>query len=858
MHYLIKLNFIIYIVTILTTSYLVKSEPIANIHPAGCVSLTKAGDFTLGGIFPVHFSGRGCDGTPSMWSIQLIEAMKFAIEDINSRDDILPNITLGWDIRDDCFLNEMSLWAAMTLVNDGIKNVSQLIQCPALQTHNGNVFGIIGPLTSPFSILVETTSSIFHVPIISYGATSDELSDETQFPYFLRSVPPDRLQAEAIVDLIAHFNWEYVAVIYEANSYGIRGAHALQTYAENRGICIAVSKAIQPIPSEQDLFETVEMLRTVPKATTIVVFATGLAADRIVMAFKEGGDIHKYTWVGSEAWGHDLARDYGETPPVGGLFVKFFNPQVPDFISHFQNLSDESITENRWFSEHWESFAENTACSGKPSDCEYLNSIDFTQTGPISPVIDAVYAHAYGLHSLLVSSCGDLHSAQRECIMQEIDGKTLLKHLKQVSFEGTRGLFQFNDVGDLEGKYVWTNLQTEKGEYKLINVGVWDALDTSSRLTVFEHKIQWIGAGGVGQSICREDCRPGQVVIPLQQKCCWGCRQCPANAIVVNGTGCFECYKTEWPDITHSVCKTIKPDFVSLTDTIILLITILAAVEVILSLCVTTGVVYYFEHPAVKATSRELSGVNIIGLFFAGLAVFSLLITPNVLTCCLSEILVSFCFTLTYAPTLLKVNRIHRIFQSSRSSTQRPKYTSPKEQMILVCFFICIQVIMMVPSVFVSPSKPAFIYPSPPDGHLELFCQFSYGFLASCSYNLMLILACCYYAFRARKVPDNFNESKFIAVSVYSTLILCLAAVSLYSTSNNVVQKVVAIAMAVLLNAFLTMVCVYLPKLYAIHFLGNDEVEQHRSLGGTSFSNRPVNHSASRNNQALDHRVHPQ
>ena len=160
----------------------------------------------------------------------------------------------------------------------------------------------------------------------------------------------------------------------------------------------------------------------------------------------------------------------------------------------------------------------------------------------------------------------------------------------------------------------------------------------------------------------------------------------------------------------------------------------------------------------------------------------------------------------------------------------------------------------MIPPAIIIPSMPAYIYPSPPDGHLELFCQFSYGFLASCIYNLLLILACCYYAFRARKVPDNFNESKFIAVSVYSTLILCLAAIPLYSTATSVVQKIASVSMAVLLNAFLTMVCVYLPKLYAIHFICNEEAEDSSNTGGsvgTGFNNR------SRNRTLASARIQP-
>ena len=45
---------------------------------------------------------------------------------------------------------------------------------------------------------------------VGYGATLDELSDATRFKYFLRVVPPDRFQGQALADLIHHFGWPRV------------------------------------------------------------------------------------------------------------------------------------------------------------------------------------------------------------------------------------------------------------------------------------------------------------------------------------------------------------------------------------------------------------------------------------------------------------------------------------------------------------------------------------------------------------------------------------------------------------------------------------------------------------------------
>ena len=116
---------------------------------------------------------------------------------------------------------------------------------------------------------------------------------------------------------------------------------------------------------------------------------------------------------------------------------------------------------------------------------------------------------------------------------------------------------------------------------------------------------------------------------------------------------------------------------------------------------------------------------------------------------------------------------------------------------------------------------PSKLYFYPPANYIEAYCEFGNGFLASIIGNLLLVLACCYYAFKARKVPSNYNESKFIAISVYSTLVFGMAAVPVYITAASVLQKVATLCVAILLNSILTLFCVYLPKLYAIQ-MGTD------------------------------------
>ena len=128
-----------------------------------------------------------------------------------------------------------------------------------------------------------------------------------------------------------------------------------------------------------------------------------------------------------------------------------------------------------------------------------------------------------------------------------------------------------------------------------------------------------------------------------------------------------------------------------------------------------------------------------------------------------------------------------------------------------------------------SPTSPDKLYFYPRRNYIEAFCKFGNGFLASLVANLLLVLACCYYAFKARKVPSNYNESRFIAISVYSTLVFGMAAVPVYITAATVLQKVATLCVAILLNAFLTLFCVYLPKLYAIQLARDVQVSEWRA-----------------------------
>lgn len=59
------------------------------------------------------------------------------------------------------------------------------------------------------------------------------------------------------------------------------------------------------------------------------------------------------------------------------------------------------------------------------------------------------------------------------------------------------------------------------------------------------------------------------------------------------------------------------------------------------------------------------------------------------------------------------------------------------------------------------------------------------SFIISLVYNMILITTCTVYAVKTRKIPENFNESKFIGFTMYTTIVIWLAFVTMFFGTNN-------------------------------------------------------------------------
>ena len=135
-----------------------------------CGLQDRTGDIILGGLFAVHTfvpeSDHGqCTNAVRDQGIQSLEAMLYAIDDTNSDPDLLPNITLGYDIRDTCLSEKICLNKSVDIV---LANYSE--SCPLKLLPP--VMAVIEPLESHVSIQVANFFCIFRMPQVSYASFS--------------------------------------------------------------------------------------------------------------------------------------------------------------------------------------------------------------------------------------------------------------------------------------------------------------------------------------------------------------------------------------------------------------------------------------------------------------------------------------------------------------------------------------------------------------------------------------------------------------------------------------------------------------------------------------------------------------
>ena len=221
------------------------------------------GDVVLGGLFGLHYTvtyAEACVFIRETQSLKRVEAMVYAINRINADETLLPGIDIGFDIYDTCYYDIVTLGRSMNFVPDSSGEICTCTNDTKTGGSGGIIcceitplVGIVGAERSECSIQSATLLGLHQTPVISYLSTSDTLSNKNVYPYFLRTVPPDRYQVSVIVDILLRFDWTYVSFLYSDDEYGQNAYAEFTTQSQQAGICIAYYEVSPTVQQNRNL-----------------------------------------------------------------------------------------------------------------------------------------------------------------------------------------------------------------------------------------------------------------------------------------------------------------------------------------------------------------------------------------------------------------------------------------------------------------------------------------------------------------------------------------------------------------------------------------------------------------------------
>ncbi|KAM9444519.1 metabotropic glutamate receptor 7 [Clarias gariepinus] len=806
-------------------------------------SIRLEGDLTLGGLFPVHargVAGEPCGDVKKENGIHRLEAMLYALDQINSDDELLPNITLGARVLDTCSRDTYALEQSLTFVQALVQKDTSDVRCtngePPVFVKPEKVVGVIGASASSVSIMVANILRLFQIPQISYASTAPELSDDRRYDFFSRVVPPDSFQAQAMVDIVKAMGWNYVSTIASEGSYGEKGVEAfMQISREAGGICIAQSLKIPHDRKQADFDKIIRTLLDTHQARAVIMFAYDEDIREILNASKRADQVGHFLWIGSDSWGAKNSPIHSlEDAAVGAITILPKRATIAGFDAYFTSRTLENNRRNVWFAEYWE---ENFNCklmsSSKKEDtnrkCTGQERIGidskYEQEGKVQFVIDAVYAMAHALHNMHKDLCPEQSGICSE--MEAAGGKKLLKYIRNINFNGSAGTsVTFNQNGDAPGRYDLFQYQMNNNSspgYKVI--GQW-----TESLQLNMEDMQWpSGDVEIPGSICSKPCKTGQRKKTVKgMPCCWHCEPCDGYQYQFDETTCKLCSYNMRPNGNRTGCQPIPIVKLEWHSPWAVIPVFLAMLGIVATIFVMATFIRYNDTPIVRASGRELSYVLLTGIFLCYIITFVMIAKPDAAVCSFRRIFLGLGMCISYAALLTKTNRIYRIFEEGKKSVTPPRLISPTSQLAITSSLISVQLLGVFiwfgvdpPNTIIDYDEQKTINPDKARGVLK--CDITdLQIICSLGYSILLMVTCTVYAIKTRGVPENFNEAKPIGFTMYTTCIVWLAFIPIFFGTAQSAEKLyiqtTTLTISMNLSASVALGMLYMPKVYVIIF----------------------------------------
>nr|XP_046244983.1 extracellular calcium-sensing receptor-like [Scatophagus argus] len=743
--------------------------------------------------------------------------MAFAIDEINRNSNLLPNVTLGYSLYDNCASVGIGFRAALSLVSGQEEQFMLDETCVGTPP----VVGIVGDSSSTRSIAISSVLGLYRVPMV-----------------------------RAMIQILKHFGWTWVGLLISDDDYGFHAARAFQSdLAQSGGGCLSYLKVL-PWGNDQDEFRRVVDVMKKSTARVVIVFAH---ESHMINLMEEVSfevvrqNVTGLQWMASEAWTAATALHTPHFMPylAGTLGIAIRRGEIPGLreflLQTHPDLRYNNSYGNSVINQFWEytfqcKFAPppigwvdagGALCTGQ-EDLKHVE-IDFLDISNLRSeynVYKAVYALAYALDDMLRCVPGRGPFRGHSCgNLKELEPWQLVYYLDKVNFNTSFGdQVTFDENGDVLPIYDIMNwLWLPDGTTILQNVGeVKESAFKGEETTIDADKISWnFESKKPPRSVCSESCPPGTRMARKKGEpvCCFDCIPCSEGKIsnVTDSLECTSCPEDFWPRLQRDHCVPKKTEFLSYHEPLGIGLTAAALLGTCICAVVFSIFIYHRRTPIVRANNSELSFQLLLSLKLCFMCSLLFIGRPRLWTCQLRHAAFGISFVLCISCILVKTMVVLAVFKASKPGGGASlKWFGAMQQRGTVMVLTSVQAAICT----------AWIVSASPVPHkntqyhndkivYECVVGSTVGFAVLLGYIGSLAILSFLIAFIARNLPDSFNEAKLITFSMLIFCAVWVAFVPAYVSSPGKYADAVEV-FAILASSFGLLVALFGPKCYII------------------------------------------
>nr|XP_028560379.1 vomeronasal type-2 receptor 26-like [Podarcis muralis] len=755
------------------------NEP-ANMHP----------DFLLekvGGVVPKSY--------------QLILALTFAVKEINENPQLLPNITLGFNIYDS-YANARKTYHATMLLLFTLEKFLPNYICSI----QNNLTAVIGGLDAQISLHVATILDIYKIPQLIYGP-APVMNDKTPRIPFYQMAPQEGHQFAGILSLLLYFRWTWIGITVMDNDSGESFVQNVLPLFSQSGICFAF---IERVPKYSFLIDGLAMMEQGANIHDKVMSSNA----NVVVVYGEAYSFLFFRWfpylskleqmsnnVKSKVWittaqmefiSLTFQRDWDATIFNGAIAFRIHSNNLPGFHQYVESRNPFSVEDDDFIWDFWQ--------------------------------------HAFGCvfpHRILDEVVGDICTGieKIENLPASLFEMTLHHFLRGMSFNNTAGdTVSFNQNGEIiSGLDVINCIIFPNQSLHKVEIGRIDPRAPPGRVfTIDEDAITWHGWFNQTQplSVCTESCHPGfrKKVKEGEPSCCYDCIPCPEGKISnqKDTAECNKCLDEDYPSKNRDACIPKSRSFLSYGEPLGIS---LACFSLSFSLITALGLGTFMKHhdtPIVIANNRNITYTLLISLLLCFLCALLFIGQPQKVTCLLRQTTFGIIFSVAVSCVLAKTITVVLAFMATKPGSRVRTFVGKglANTIVFSCCFV--QAGICTVWLATSPPFPDF------DSHSmaeEIILECNEGsvtmFYCVVSYMGFLAIICFTVAFLARTLPDSFNEAKFITFSMLVFCSVWLSFIPSYLSTKGKYMVAVEI-FSILASSAGLMGCIFFPKCYII------------------------------------------